>query len=219
MNIPTEVAGVADTMLRVRRQLHEHPELSNREFETTRLLRTELDRAGLSDIRAIGETGLVVDVAGRDSRGIVALRGDIDALPIHETADVPFRSRIDGVMHACGHDVHTAMVLGAVLAAHASGGLPGTVRAVFQPAEEDEPLGARSVIAGGHLGGVAAMVALHVDPDLPTGCLRLRDGPMMASSDVFEVTVTGRNSHAGWPHAASTRSPRRAPSSNRPTPR
>jgi amidohydrolase len=199
-NIPSEVTGVTDTMLRVRRRLHEHPELSNQEFETTELLRAELEHAGLPHIRPVGDTGLVVDVSGPDDRGIVALRADIDALPIHETADVPFRSRRAGVMHACGHDVHTAMVLGAVLAANASGRLPGTIRAVFQPAEEDEPLGARSVISGGHLAGVAAMLALHVDPDIPTGWVRLRDGPMMASSDVFEASITGRNSHAGWPH-------------------
>jgi amidohydrolase len=192
--------SVLDTALRVRRELHRRPELSNAEFESTALLRSELEGAGITDIRPLGPTGLVVDVHGDRPGPIVAVRSDIDALPLTELADVPFRSERPGVMHACGHDVHAAMVLGVMLAANADRSrFGGILRGFFQPAEEAEPLGARSVVAGGHLSGVDAAVALHVDPDTPTGSITLRSGPMMAGSDVFRIVVRGRSSHAGWP--------------------
>ena len=193
-------ARVAEIALRVRRELHRHPEVANEEFATTALLRDELAAAGIADIRPIGPTGVVVDVRGELPGPVVGVRADLDALPLTETADVPFRSERPGVMHACGHDVHAAMVLGVVLAAHERRAeLPGTLRAFFQPAEEAEPLGGRAVVAGGHLDGVRAVIALHVDPETPTGALTLRAGPMMAGSDVFRVIIRGRSSHAGWP--------------------
>lgn len=193
-------AAALEAALRVRRTLHEWPEISNAEFETTELLRRELVAAGIEDVRPIGATGLVADVHGARPGPIVGVRADIDALPLTELADVPFRSRRDGTMHACGHDVHAAMALGVMLAAHARrDGFSGTLRGFFQPAEEAEPLGGRAVVAGGHLTDVEAVVALHVDPDTPTGAIALRSGPMMAGSDVFTIRVRGRSSHAGWP--------------------
>lgn len=193
------IQAVLPTMERVRRQIHTDPELSNEEFATTELLRSELRAAGISSIRAIGVTGLVAEVEGDPHGPVVVLRADIDALPIQEGTDLPFRSRRDGVMHACGHDAHTAMVLGAMLAAAAMEGLPGSIRGIFQPAEEAEPLGARGVVDGGHLAGVRGAIALHVDPTNPTGTISLRDGEMMAASDTFEITIHGRYAHAGWP--------------------
>lgn len=194
-----QIEAVAPIMERVRRQIHACPELSNEEFATTELVRAELLAGGVSEIRPIGDTGLVADVHGDPFGDMIALRADIDALPIQEDTDVPFKSRKDGVMHACGHDVHTSMVLGAILAAVAIKDLPGSIRGIFQPAEEAEPLGARAVVNGGHLAGLRGAIALHVDPTTPTGTITLRDGEMMAASDTFEITIHGRHSHAGWP--------------------
>jgi len=187
-------------MIRVRRAIHAQPELSNQEFATTDLLEQELATVGIQSQR-VGETGLVADIHGDPNGGTVAIRADIDALPISEETTLTFRSRVDGVMHACGHDAHTAMALGAALTAQMMPSRPGTIRLIFQPAEEAEPLGARAVIAGGHLIGVQAALALHVDPQLPTGRLALREGIMMAASDVFRITISGRSSHAGWPQS------------------
>jgi len=193
------IEAVSPTMERVRRQIHTDPELSNEEFATTELLQTELRAGGISSISAIGATGVVAEVDGDPHGPIVALRADIDALPIQERTDLPFKSRRDGVMHACGHDAHTAMLLGAMLAAAAMERLPGSIRGIFQPAEEAEPLGARRVVDGGHVAGVRGAIALHVDPTTPTGTISLRDGEMMAASDTFEITIHGRHAHAGWP--------------------
>jgi amidohydrolase len=195
-------AGLVAHLVDVRRELHRHPELSNHEVETTARLGRELAAAGIRDVRPLGPTGLVVDLPGSRPDPIVVVRGDIDALPIEEQSGVPFRSAVPNVMHACGHDVHSAMTLGVALSVHARREpLPGTLRVIFQPAEEAEPLGGRAVVAGGHLDGVAAAVALHVDPDREVGRIGLRRGPAMASADEFTITVRGRSSHAGWPNA------------------
>jgi amidohydrolase len=152
-------------------------------------------------LRRITRTGLVTDIEGMRPDPVVVVRADIDALPLKEEADVPFRSQRADVMHACGHDVHSAIVLGvAIRALSRRESLPGTLRLVFQPAEETEPLGGRAVVEGGHLEGVAAAVAVHVDPSTPVGQIALQRGPAMASSDEFRITVRGRSAHAGWPH-------------------
>lgn len=199
---PPLPAALIEHLAGVRRDLHRHPELSNQEVETTARLRRELESAGVERVRPIGDTGLVVDIPGRAAEPVVVVRGDIDALPVQEQTEVPFRSAVPNVMHACGHDVHATIALGVALTAAARGeALPGTLRVVFQPAEETEPLGGRAVVAGGHLDGVAAAVALHVDPEREVGRVGLLGGPAMASSDLFTIEVTGRPSHAGWPHA------------------
>ena len=193
---------IVDIVVATRRQIHRRPELSNEEFETTALLRRELARAGITDVRPVGRTGVIADVRGRSSGRTVAIRADLDALPLTEEARLPFASENKGVMHACGHDVHAATLLGVALAAQrARDSFAGTLRFVFQPAEEREPLGARTVVAGGHLEGVCAIIALHVSPDFETGTVALRPGPAMASSDEFGITVRGRAGHAGWPNA------------------
>lgn len=198
--------GIADDILDIvvatRRQIHRRPELSNEEFETTALVRRELASAGIDDVRPVGPTGVVANVRGATSGRTVAVRADLDALPLAEETRLPFASENKGVMHACGHDVHAATLLGAALAAQrARDSFAGTLRFVFQPAEEREPLGARAVIAGGHLEDVSAIIALHVSPDFETGTVALRPGPAMASSDEFVITVGGRGGHAGWPNA------------------
>lgn len=192
---------LGERLVDVRRALHRRPELSNEELETTALLRRELERSGVPEVRSLKPTGLVVDIAGAEPGPIVVVRGDIDALPLDEDADVPFRSTVPDVMHACGHDVHSTMALGVAIAAlERRATLPGTLRIVFQPAEEAEPLGGRALVAAGHLDDVAAAIALHVDPGTATGHVGLLSGRSMASSDEFTITVRGRTSHAGWPH-------------------
>jgi amidohydrolase len=197
-NVPSDII---DAVIATRRQMHRFPELSNEEVETTALLRRELTNAGLTDTRPVGRTGVVTDVQGSSPGRTVAVRADIDALPVTEQTQLPFASENRGVMHACGHDVHAATVLGVTLAVQRERDtFPGTLRFIFQPAEEREPLGARAVIAGGFLDGVSAIVALHVSPDFDTGTVALRPGTAMASSDEFEIVVRGRSSHAGWPN-------------------
>ena len=189
-----------ETVTRVRRLIHQNPELSHQEIETTALLRAELERAGLRGIRPVAETGLVADV-GDPTGPRVAVRADLDALPGEEQTGLLYSSRRPGVMHACGHDAHAAMLLGVALAAkQRERDLPGTLRLIFQPAEESEPLGARCVVAKGLLDDVTAAVALHVSPDLDTGTVGLLSGPAMASSDEFTIEITGTGGHAGWPH-------------------
>jgi amidohydrolase len=191
--------ALIERLIEVRRAIHRNPELSNQEVETTARLRREIEAAGVDRISLVGRTGLIADIVGTKTEPVVAVRADLDALPLDEEADVPFRSQVPNVMHACGHDVHSAMILGVALVAVGEP-LAGTLRIIFQPAEETEPLGGRAVVEGGHLDGVSAAVALHVDPTLDVGRVGLRAGPTMASSDEFTITVRGRSSHAGWPH-------------------
>ncbi|HTU31789.1 MAG TPA: M20 family metallopeptidase [Solirubrobacteraceae bacterium] len=198
----TRINGsMSERLITLRRDLHRRPELSNHELATAARIATELGALGLTEIRQIAGTGLAVDVCG-DSRGpLVVVRADMDALPITEDTRLPFASETPGVMHACGHDAHSAMAVGA--ASLALDRPPaGTLRFVFQPAEEAEPLGGRRVVAEGALDGAIAAIALHVHPSLPTGTVGLRAGPSMASSDEFTITVTGRAGHVGWPHEA-----------------
>lgn len=197
---------ILDKMIEVRRAIHQFPELSNREAETSALVRRELEAAGIGPIREVAGTGLIVDIAGPTNKDgaagrTLAIRADLDALPIGERTGLPFASRNDGVMHACGHDSHTAMVLAAALSlARAPGGLGGTVRFIFQPAEEAEPLGGRAVVAGGHLDGVDGVIGIHVDPAIEAGRIGVCAGPFAASSDELDITVFGKAAHGAKPH-------------------
>lgn len=194
-------AEVLTAMLVMRRELHAEPELSNHERATATRLRRGLERAGLTGFRPAAETGFVVDVVGRHAGPTVALRGDLDALPITEEVELPWASRHDGVMHACGHDAHASMVYAAALALAAQRDrLAGTVRCIFQPAEEAEPLGGRRVVQEGHLNGVAGAVGIHVDPTLPTGVIGVLPGMYSCSSDEFDIELRGVSAHAAKPH-------------------
>jgi amidohydrolase len=188
-----------------RRHLHAHPELGYAEFETTSFLEQRLRHHGLTPRRLPTGTGLTVDVGSGGPDGgsgggpIVVLRGDIDALPLADLKDVPYASTREGLAHACGHDVHTTVVLGVAVALASLDGLPGTVRCVFQPAEETVPGGATEVVASGVLDGASRAFALHCDPSIPAGTIGLRTGPITAACDRMDVTLTGPGGHTARP--------------------
>lgn len=189
-------------LVEFRRALHRHPELGFAEVATTAAIRARLVRAGLSTTALQVPTGLVCDIGSGDGPTIV-LRADIDALPLDDAKDVAYRSRVDGVAHACGHDAHTSIVLaaGLVLAElDAVAPLPGTVRLVFQPAEETIPGGALSVIDSGVLEGVELALACHCDPTLTTGAIGVRVGPITSAADSLEVVLTGPGGHTSRPY-------------------
>jgi amidohydrolase len=195
------LADNGQRLVEVRRDLHAHPELSREEHRTTELVADALSHVGLSPQLLPGGTGLTCDLG--PEAPTVALRGDLDALPIPDTKTVSYRSTVEGVAHACGHDVHTTAVLGAglVLARMASTGeLTRGVRLVFQPAEEVVPGGALDVIRAGALDGIQRMYALHCDPSVDVGRVGLRVGPITAASDVIEVRLAGPGGHTARPH-------------------
>lgn len=185
-----------------RRDLHQHPEFGNAERRTTALVVDRLRDAGLHPVVLSSGTGLICDV-GADNGGRVALRGDIDALPLQDEKDVPYRSLVDGACHACGHDVHTTALLGAglFLAGEAAAGRLGTgVRLLFQPAEEVIPGGADVAVSEGVLDGVSRIFALHCDPALEVGQVGLRTGPLTAATDRLRIRLTGPGGHTSRPH-------------------
>ncbi|MCW2510301.1 MAG: putative amidohydrolase [Modestobacter sp.] len=183
----------------VRRHLHAHPELGFAEHETTAYLEERLRAAGLTPRRLKVGTGLVCDIGGDVDGPVVVLRADIDALPLTDLKDVPYASTRDGVCHACGHDVHTTVLLGVALALASLDHLPGTVRCVFQPAEEQVPGGGLEVVDEGVLAGATRAFALHCDPSLPAGKVGLRTGSITAACDRVEVTLTGPGGHTARP--------------------
>ncbi len=180
-----------------RRHIHQYPELSFEEHDTQRYILEELATMGLTP-KAMGGTGVVVDI-GQGPR-TVAIRADIDALPLTEESDVPFASRTPGVMHACGHDGHTAILLGVakVLVAQNSS-LPGRIRLMFQPAEEQIPGGAQLLIAEGVLDEVDRVLGLHLSSDLNTGLAGAVIGAQTANADRFTITIEGRGGHGSQP--------------------
>lgn len=198
--------SVVDRMIELRRAIHQNPELSHQENATSALVRDELEAAGIGPIREVAGTGLIVDIAGSNDVGptggpTLAIRADLDALPITEQTGLPFASRNAGVMHACGHDSHTAMVLAAALTLKATPeSFAGTARIIFQPAEEAEPLGGRAVIADGHLDDVDGVIGIHVDPAMDTGRIGVRTGAFASSADELDIRVLGTAAHGAKPH-------------------
>jgi amidohydrolase len=195
------VAANHPQLVATRRHLHAHPELGYAEFETTSFLEQRLRHHGLTPRRLPTGTGLVVDVGPGGAAGgpTVVLRADIDALPLADLKDVPYASTRDGLCHACGHDVHTTVVLGVAIALASMDGLPGTVRCVFQPAEETVPGGATEVVAAGVLDGASRAFALHCDPSIPAGKIGLRTGAITAACDRMDVTLIGPGGHTARP--------------------
>ncbi|AXK36832.1 amidohydrolase [Streptomyces armeniacus] len=191
-------------LIAFRRDLHMHPELGNQEFRTTAAIKARLERAGLRPRALEMGTGLVCDIGGPVGAGdALGLRADIDALPIPDTKTVPYRSTVADRAHACGHDVHTAVVLGAglVLAELAAKGLlPRPVRLIFQPAEEVLPGGAPDAIDSGVLEGVGRIIGVHCDPRVDVGRIGLRQGPITSACDRLEVALTGAGGHTARPH-------------------
>ena len=186
-----------------RRHLHAHPELSFEERATVAYVADRLRELGIP-FRAAAGTGLFAEIRG-GSGPTVALRADMDALPIQEANDVPYRSTVPGVMHACGHDVHTAALLGAArILCDLQGRLAGTVRLLFQPGEEKLPGGASLMIRDGALRDPtpAGLFGQHVHPPLPAGTVGFRPGIYMASTDELELVIHGRGGHGAMPHQA-----------------
>jgi amidohydrolase len=195
------VKGFDDELVAMRRDLHAHPELSWGEVRTTRLLHERLTASGLAPTVLRDGTGLLCDV-GEGAR-TVALRADIDALPVQDGKEVSYASTVPGVSHACGHDLHTVAVLGAglVLAELARDGrLPGRVRLIFQPAEEAARSGAKAVVDSGAVRDVERIFALHCDPRTTVGQVGLRAGPITGSADQLHVRLTGHGGHTARPH-------------------
>jgi amidohydrolase len=188
-------------LIELRRHLHAHPELANAEHATTALVLERLRNAGLSPT-ALPGTGVVCDLGDPAAGPTIALRADLDALPIPDTKDVPYRSTVAGVAHACGHDVHTTTLLGAglALAEHAARNpLPGRIRLLFQPAEETMPGGAHALVEAGLVDDVELVLALHCDPTLTVGQVGLRPGPITAAADRLVVRLTGPGGHTSRP--------------------
>ncbi|WP_018347984.1 amidohydrolase [Longispora albida] len=188
-------------LVATRRHIHAHPELSGEEFHTAELVAEKLRAAGLSPRLLPRGNGILCDIGEGDR--VVGLRADLDALPLPDTKDVPYRSTREGVAHACGHDVHTTVVLGAGLALAQlarEGELGGRVRLIFQPSEEKQPQGAPEMIAFGALEDMSTVYALHCDPRLPVGLLGVRPGPITAAADILEVEIEGPGGHTSRPH-------------------
>lgn len=196
---------LGDLLVELRRDFHRHPELSFQEYRTAQEVADRLGALGIGVRTGVGKTGVVGDLGRAGPR--IALRADMDALPLQEANEVDYASQTPGVMHACGHDVHVAWLLGAaqLLAEAASEGrLPGQVRFLFQPSEEgqdDEGLsGGMRMLEAGVMDGVDAVVGLHVWADLPVGTIGLREGPMTAYPDKFNLVIRGRAAHGAYPH-------------------
>ncbi len=195
------LAGQEDRLIAFRRDVHMHPELGYAEHRTTARIAEELTAAGLRPMPLPKGTGLICEVGCGDGP-VVALRADIDALPLPDEKDVPYRSTVPGVAHACGHDVHTTVLLGVArffAQQAAAEQLPGRVRLIFQPAEEN-PGGALDVMAAGGIASVDRIFALHCDPRVEVGRLGLRAGPITAACDKVNVRVTGPGGHTARPH-------------------
>lgn len=198
--IAAVVEKYADDLVELRRDLHAHPELSWEEERTTALVADRLTEAGLR-VTLMEGTGLVADLG--DEGPIVALRADLDALPVEDTTGDRWASTVPGVAHACGHDVHTTGLIGAALAlaeVHARGQLPGRVRFFFQPAEEVMPGGALRMMEAGALEQVTRIFMLHCDPTLDVGTIGLREGPLTGAADALGVRLSGRGGHTSRPH-------------------
>ncbi len=197
------VAKYKDDTLEVRRYIHANPELSFEEYETSKYVRAQLESYGITEIERIADTGLIAFIRGNNpEKKVIALRGDMDALPIVEANDVPYKSKNEGVMHACGHDVHTSSLLGAArILSELKGEFEGSVKLLFQPGEELLPGGASIMIKEGALENPRPtnIVGQHVMPIIDAGKVGFRSGMYMASADEIYLTVKGKGGHAAMP--------------------
>jgi amidohydrolase len=200
-----QARALQDKMVAWRRDIHMHPETSFTEVRTANLVAEELRRLGMEIEVGVGKTGVVGHLGDGSKGPVIGIRADMDALPIHELNDVPYASTIPGKMHACGHDAHTAMLIGVANILNAMPDRPaGEIRFLFQPSEEDQDpegqSGATRMIADNALVGVDAVIALHVDSQLKVGKVELASGAVSAAADKFEARIIGRGGHGASPH-------------------
>jgi carboxypeptidase Ss1 len=204
MDFLAEAKAVEPEMIKTRRAIHQRPELSYHEVATAKLVADRLESLGIKVRRGVGGTGVVGVLMGAKKGRVVGLRADMDALPVDETSDVEFRSRVKGVMHACGHDTHVAMLLAAarILSEHKDE-LHGTVKFLFQPAEENGGRGgAKPMIEDGAMKDpkIDYVFGLHIDDEYSSGELAVRPGAVMAAPDSFKIRVVGKGGHGAYPH-------------------
>jgi amidohydrolase len=192
---------INERIIEIRHDLHKHPELSGHEEHTKYLAKGVLEAYGYHIKESEKHYGIIADLIIDESAKTVAIRADMDALPIQEQTGKPYASRVDGIMHACGHDSHTAIALGAAMAiATHKEELPGNIRFIFQPSEESKEGGSIEMIEDGALEGVSAIFGLHAYPYLDSGKIGYKYGVMMASADIFTIEVFGKSAHGARPH-------------------
>ncbi len=201
-SILEKAANLKQKIIELRRQFHQHPEVALQELHTAKTLKAVLDGLGIETRLLVDGAGVQGHLTGSQSRKTIALRADTDALPMQEESDAPYKSQIEGCMHACGHDAHTAMLLGAaMILSEMRTELPGNVAFIFQPAEETGE-GARKMVEAGVLEDVDSIFGLHVASPLPAGVVGYRSGPFMAAGDFFHARIIGKGGHGGMPHLA-----------------
>ena len=199
MNLYISEKNLSEKLIKYRRELHENPELSMQEYETTKRIIKWLKDENIKILDFPLKVGVVAEIEGDFEGPIIALRADIDALPIIEETGLKFASKNFGVMHACGHDFHTASIIGAAILINANKSkLHGKVRFIFQPAEENA-MGAKLVIESGALNNVEAIFGMHNKPEIPVGTIGIKAGSLMANVDRFEIDIIGVGGHAGIP--------------------
>lgn len=189
-------------LIEIRRHIHSYPELSGQEYQTAAYVAGVLSSCGMVVQEAVGRTGIIGELVGRTDDRLVAIRTDMDALPIQERANLEFTSRKPGIMHACGHDVHTTVGLGTALVLSQLGEvLPGNTRFIFQPAEEIAQ-GASWMVKDGAMNDVSAIFSVHVFPSIPAGSVGIRYGALTAAADDLEIIIMGESGHGARPHEA-----------------
>lgn len=200
--IQTLAEKITPRLIEIRRHLHSHPELSGQEYKTAAYVAGVLSSCGLRVQEMVGKTGVVAELEGKSDGEILAIRADMDALPIVERTELDFASNQLGIMHACGHDIHTTVGLGtAMILAQLECPLPGKTRFLFQPAEETAQ-GARWMLADGVMQGVSAVLGLHVFPSIMAGDIGIRYGALTAAADDLEIIIIGESGHGARPHEA-----------------
>lgn len=194
---------IKDEIISIRRQIHMNPELGYEEFETSKLVAQKLEEFGIEITTGVAKTGVIGLIKGEASKGTtIGIRADMDALPLQEENEIPYKSKVDGKMHACGHDAHTAILLGVgKILSQMKDKIKGNVKLFFQPAEEGLG-GAKPMVDEGALKNpeVSAVIALHVDEEVKVNTIEMKDGSLTASSDKFWIDIIGKGGHAALPH-------------------